>query len=60
MGPYLVWGGYILTKALRPPYGFVLQLRTLATTSNVAASIEEKYNSRKIVIEKKFRSYEVK
>jgi len=34
------------------------QLRTLATTSNVAASIEEKYNSRKIVIEKKFRSYE--
>ena len=56
-----IWSGVgTFSQALRPPDGFVLQLRTLATTSNVAASIEEKYNSRKIVIEKKFRSYEVK
>ena len=56
-----IWFGVdTFSQALRPPDAFVLQLRTFATKSNVAASIEEKYNSRKIVIVKKFRSYEVK
>ena len=39
---------------------FLFQLRTLATSSNRNASTETKYNSRRIVIEKQFPSYQVK
>ena len=40
-------------------FNYLLQLRTLATSSNNEASTEAKYSSRRIVIEKRFHSYKV-